>query len=137
MSAAYVLIPAIAYRFKKGRGWVALYLLCACILQVGASMLVNRYINFPVFGKFLEADGAALFASLWGFVLAFNAVKSVFISLIVLFIYKPLSGLIKATAQRFERKKHAPPTAELPEGPAADEKEDTEGTGEPLPAQKK
>ncbi len=130
MSSAYIIIPAIAYRFKKGRGWVALYLLCACVLQVGASMLVNRYINFPVFGKFLEMDGAALFASLWGFVLAFNAIKSVLISLVVFIVYKPLSRLIKATAAKFDRKRKKPDGAQQPASASASASEG----GEPAAA---
>ncbi len=133
MSSAYILIPSIAYRFKKGRGWVALYLLGACIMQVGASMLVNRYINFPVFGKFLEMDGAELFRSVWGFVLAFNAVKSVLISLIVLLIYKPLSGLIKATAKRFEKKRPKPVPKEPATEPAEPAEPASASVSEPAP----
>lgn len=132
MSSAYVIIPAIAYRFKKGRCWVGLYLVCACVLQIGASMLVNRYINFPVFGKWLEVDGAQLFSELWIFVLSFNAVKSVLISLVVFIIYKPLSRLIRATAERFEKKRPAP---DVPD-PNADPAPNSAPDG-PDPAQKK
>lgn len=107
MSTAFVILPALVYRFKKGRGWVALYLLCACVLQIGVSLPVNRYINFP----FFMGDGAAAaFAGAWTFVLAFNAVKGVAVSVVVFLIYKPLSRLIKMTAERLS-KKHAYPKA--------------------------
>ncbi len=99
MSTAYILIPSICYRFKKGRKWVALYLVCGCILQIAVSLPVNRFINFP----FFMGDGAAdAFQSAWVFVLAFNAIKSVAITFVVLILYKPLSRLIKATREKFE-----------------------------------
>ena len=122
MSTAYVIIPAIVYRFKKGRWWVALYLLCACVLQISVSLPVNRYINFPFF---MGGGAAAAFAGAWGFVLAFNAIKGVAVSLVVFLIYKPLSRIIKMTAEKLT-KKRAYPEASAPsdgekEGPASRE----------------
>lgn len=99
MSTAYVIVPAILYRFKKGRWWVAVTLVMACVLQMGVSLPVNRYINFPFF---VPGGAAELFGELWPYVLAFNAVKSVVISLAVALIYKPLSHLIKATRKKLE-----------------------------------
>ena len=107
MSTAYILIPAFLYRFKKGKWWVALYLLFACILQIGVSVVVNRFINFPFYGVMFGFDGAALFKSLWPFVIYFNLIKSVAVSLVVFLLYKPLSRLIKATAERVSRRKRA------------------------------
>ena len=107
MSTAYVILPAVVYRFKKGRGWVALYLALACVIQIGISLIVNRYINFPFFGAlgFLgDLDAAAAFRSVWAYVLAFNAIKSVSVSIAVFLIYKPLSRFIKMTSDRFERR---------------------------------
>ncbi len=107
MSTAYVIVPSILYRFKKGRWWVAVTLVMACVLQVAVSLPVNRFINFP----FFMGDGAAgAFAEAWPFVLAFNAIKSVIVSVIVVIIYKPLSRLIKATRKKFE-KNHTDPSA--------------------------
>lgn len=101
MSTAYIIIPSIVYRFKKGRGWAVFFLTCACVAQISVSLPVNRYINYPFFMK----DGAAeVFASTWQFCLAFNAIKSVLISLIVLIAYKPLSRLIRLTRERLERR---------------------------------
>ena len=105
MSTAYIIIPSILYRFKKGRWWVAVTLVMACVMQVAVSLPVNRYINFPVF----MGDGAAeMFAEVWAFVLAFNAIKSVIISVVVVVIYKPLSRLIKATRKKFEKPRSRP-----------------------------
>ena len=106
MSTAYIILPSILYRFKKGRWWVAVGLVMACVLQIAVSLPVNRYINFP----FFMGDGAAsMFAEAWPFVLAFNAIKSVVISVIVFVIYKPLSRLIKATRNKLEKKRTDPP----------------------------
>lgn len=101
MSTAYVVVPAIAYRFKRGKWWVLLYLVFACMVQTGVSLLVNRYINFPFF---MGAGAADNFARLWTFVLYFNIVKSVVISVIVFLIYKPLSKFINMTAEKFEKR---------------------------------
>ena len=99
MSTAYVIIPAVAYRFKRGKWWVSLYLVCACVLQTGISLLVNRYINFPFF---MGEGAAATFEKLWTFVLYFNLIKSVSISVLVFLVYKPLSRFIKMTTAKFD-----------------------------------
>jgi len=106
MSTAYIIIPSIAYRFKRGKGWVCLYLACACILQVGISLVVNRYINFPFFTHSQEA-GANLFAGLWTFVLYFNIIKSVAVSVVVFLVYKPLSRFVKMTTDKFDKRMKA------------------------------
>lgn len=104
MSVAYVVIPAIGYRYLKGRKWVVVFLACACVLQIGISFLVNRYINFPFFGTLFHFDGVAAFWAVWYFVIAFNAIKSVSISVVVFLIYKPLSRFIKTTSEKFTKK---------------------------------
>ena len=101
MSIAYVFVPAVGYRFLKGRKWVTVFLVVACILQMGISILVNRYINFPFF---MGAGAAANFQKLWYYVLAFNAIKSVGISIVVFLLYKPLSRFIKMTADKFDKR---------------------------------
>ncbi len=103
MSTAYVIVPSVLYRFKKGKWWVTISLVIACAIQIGVSALVNRYINFPVFGALYHFDGAELFYSLWPFVIYFNIIKSVGISVVVFFIYKPLSRFIKMTSAKFEK----------------------------------
>ncbi|MDE7159044.1 MAG: ECF transporter S component [Clostridiales bacterium] len=101
MSTAYIIIPSIAYRFKRGKWWVCLYLVLACIVQTGVSLLVNRYINFPFFVGELAAEW---FTSLWPFVIYFNLIKSVIMGVIVFIIYKPLSRFINITAQKYEKR---------------------------------
>ena len=112
MSTAFILVPSVVYRFKKGRGWVALYLVIACAVQVGVSLIVNRYINFPFYGALFGFDGVEYFKKLWPFVIYFNLIKSVGISVIVLLIYKPLARVVRLTAQKFEGKRRKAVTVE-------------------------
>lgn len=102
MSTAYVIVPAIGYRFKKGRKWVVLFLAIACAIQIGISLLVNRYINFPLF---MGSHAAEQFEAFWPFILYFNIIKSISISVLVLLIYKPLSKFIKMTSAKFGNRK--------------------------------
>lgn len=104
MSTAFILVPAIGYRFLKGRKWVAVFLVAACAVQIGVSALVNRYINYPFYGALIGFDGAETFNGTWEFVVAFNAIKSVSISVLVFLVYKPLSKFIKATDIRFRKR---------------------------------
>ena len=103
VATAYVIIPSLIYRFKKGRWWVVLYLFCGCALQVAVSLPVNRYINFPFF---MGAGAAGAFQAFWKYVLAFNVVKSVGVSLVVFLIYKPLSRVITLTAEKIAAKRN-------------------------------
>ena len=92
MVTAFVLAPTVLYKFKKGVGWVIAGLAVGCVCQIGVSLLCNRYITFPLF---MGAGAKSVFESLWGYVLAFNAIKSVSISLLVFFLYKRLSFVLK------------------------------------------
>lgn len=105
MSIAYIIIPSVGYRFKKGKKWVIIFLVCACVFQVAVSLLVNRFINFPLYGSLSGFDGVEYFKKLWPFVVYFNIIKSVGISVIVFLVYKPLSKFIKATSAKFEHRK--------------------------------
>lgn len=88
----YIIIPAVVYSYKKGLKTVIITLVLGCIVQVGLSMFVNRFINFPLY----LGDGAtAFFNSVWYFVLLFNLIKSVAISVVTILVYKRISGFIK------------------------------------------
>ena len=90
--SGFILIPSIVYYFKKGIVTVIITLLIACVVQVALALLVNRFINFPLF----MGDGAKeAFASLWSFVLFFNLIKSVAVSIITILLYKRISKILK------------------------------------------
>ena len=88
----FILVPSIVYYFKKGFLTVIFTLLIGCVIQVGLALLVTRYINFPLF----MGNGAKqAFSSLWGWVLLFNVIKSVAISIVTILLYKRISKILK------------------------------------------
>ncbi len=99
ITTAFVLVPSIVYRYKKGIKTVIITLLVACLIQTGISLFVNKFINFPFFmggAPFApNATSEEFFALLWWYVLLFNGIKSVAISLITLLLYKRVSYLFK------------------------------------------
>ncbi len=99
ITTAYVLIPSIVYTRKKGLKSVIITLFVACLVQVGVSVLVNRYINFPFFTGSLPfvttKTSETLFNALWVYVLTFNAIKSIVISVLTIALYKKTSHLFK------------------------------------------
>ena len=99
ITSAFVLVPSIVYRYKKGFKTVVITLIIACLLQTGVSLLVNKFINFPLFMgsiPFVPNEiSNKMFSMLWGYVLAFNLIKSVAISLVTILLYKKVSYLFK------------------------------------------
>ena len=99
ITTAFVLIPSIAYSRKKSLKTVIITLIIACFVQTGISLLVNKFINFPFFMgsvPFVPTElSNSIFESLWVYVMVFNAIKSVAISLVTIFLYKKVSYLFK------------------------------------------
>lgn len=99
ITTSYVLVPSIVYYYKKGIKTVIITLLIACVVQTGISLIVNKFINFPFFMgsvPFVSTETSnSMFSMLWTYVLAFNAIKSVVISLITVLLYKRISYLFK------------------------------------------
>ncbi len=91
--SGFILLPSIVYCFKKGFLTVVLTLVIGCIIQVGLSLIVNRFINFPLF---MGDSAQAVFSELWIFVLLFNLIKSVAVSVLTILLYKRLSKIIKS-----------------------------------------
>lgn len=86
---AFVTLPAAVYVFKKGLKAVIPSLVAACFLQTGAALLTNRFISFPLYGI------TNLFNEFFWFIVAFNLIKSVAVSLITVLLYKRVSALFK------------------------------------------
>ena len=99
MTISYVLVPSIVYYYKKGIKGVLLTLLIACIIQTGISLLVNRYINFPFFTGsvpfVITNTSENLFTSLWTYILLFNVIKTIAISVVTIVLYKRVSYIFK------------------------------------------
>ncbi|MBR5192568.1 MAG: ECF transporter S component [Clostridia bacterium] len=99
MTASYVLLPSIVYYYRKGIKGVLITLLIACVIQTGISLLVNKFINFPFFTgsvPFVVTETSNnLFATLWTYILLFNVIKSVAISVVTIILYKRVSYIFK------------------------------------------
>lgn len=99
ITTAYVLLPSIAYKYKKGLKVVIITLAIACVIQTGVSLIVNKFINFPFFMGSVpfvpNQTSEKMFGILWGYVLAFNVIKSVVVSAITVLIYKKVSYIFK------------------------------------------
>ena len=93
ITLGYVLVPTIVYLYRKGIKTVIFTISIGCIIQVMASLLVNRYVNFPLFMGDKAKD---MFQLLWGYVLAFNLIKSVSVAVITILLYKRTSKFIKS-----------------------------------------
>ena len=98
--SAFILLPSVLYRYRKGLKIVVFSLVGACLIQVAVALLVNRFINFPLYmGETLFVGGPisiGAFSNLWIFVLLFNLIKSVAVSIVTVLLYKRVSFLIKS-----------------------------------------
>lgn len=86
---AFVIVPALVYRYKKGLPTVIVTLVIGCALQVITAILCNRFILFPLFGW------GEKFNDLWVYVMLFNIIKSVANGALTVIFYKKVSTLIK------------------------------------------
>ncbi len=91
--SAFILIPTLVYHYRKGIKVVIFTLIIACFVQVALSLLVNRFINFPLY---MGSGAKEFFKSVWQFVALFNLIKSVAISVLTILLYKKLSAFIKS-----------------------------------------
>ena len=100
LTIVFVAVPTIVYQYKKGIKTVILTLAIACILQSGASLITNKFINFPFFmgsAPFVPtAFSNMMFNSMWQYILLFNAIKTVSISILTVLLYKRVKYLFKA-----------------------------------------
>ncbi len=91
MTMAFVIPPIVMYKYLKGKANVVVGMATGSVTQIIVALICNRYITFPLYmGE--AASGA--FASLWGYVLLFNLIKAVVISVITFLLYKRLSTLL-------------------------------------------
>lgn len=92
MGFAYIIVPSVVYYFKKGIKIVIPTLFVGVMLQIGVSLLCNRYINFPLY---MQGGAAEAFAEWYPYIIAFNAIKGVANSVLCVVLYKYLSKMLK------------------------------------------
>lgn len=87
-----IIVPTTVYRFKKGLPVVIITLIIGVLCMTGAALISNRFIMFPLY----MGDGAvSAFNSLWHYIIFFNLIKGVAVSVIVFLLYKRLSALFR------------------------------------------
>lgn len=92
VTSSYILLPSIAYRFRKGLKHVIPCLLIACVLGTVVALVTNRFINFPLY---MGNGAAAFFKESFWFIVAFNFIKMGLISVLTLLLYKRMSNFLK------------------------------------------
>lgn len=92
VTSAYILLPSLVYRYRKGLKHVIPCLIGACFIGTGAALLANRYINFPLY---MGAGAKEAFASLWVYVMGFNLIKTTAVGILTALLYKRLSNFLK------------------------------------------
>ena len=95
ITTSYILLPSVVYRFRKGLKVVIPALVVGCLLGTAVGLLANRYINFPLYEAFLGMPAKEAFGIFWGFILAFNLIKTSLVSLFTVLLYKRLSNFLK------------------------------------------
>lgn len=104
ITSVYLLLPSIAYSYKRTLKTVLITLSVSCVIATGFALLANRFIIFPVYaylmGGVIRLNGAVwtvseAFSALWLGVLLFNVIKSVAVGIATLLLYKRLSNFFK------------------------------------------
>lgn len=91
-TTAFILLPSIVYRFRKGLRWVIPCLVAACFIGTGAALITNRFITFPLY---MKGAAATVFKDAFWFIVAFNLIKTASVSLLTVLLYKRLSNFLK------------------------------------------
>ena len=87
-----IAIPTVVYRFKKGLAVVIITLILGVLTMTAMALISNRFIMFPLY----MGDGAAaVFESVWYYVVFFNLIKGFAVSAIVFVLYKRVSWLFR------------------------------------------
>ena len=96
-TCSFIILPSVVYRVKKGLKSVIPTLVAACIIGSGVALITNRFITFPLY----MGDGAKkVFEDVFWLIVAFNAIKTVSISVLTLLLYKRLSIVLKRIEKR-------------------------------------
>ena len=90
ITVSFVIVPTLVYRYKKGVRVVIPTLAAGCVLMIAVGLLANRYINFPLY---MGAGAAESFRALWWYIVLFNLIKGVAVSVLTVLLYKRISWL--------------------------------------------
>ncbi|MBO7525779.1 MAG: ECF transporter S component [Clostridia bacterium] len=86
-ATCFVFVPSLIYKFKKGLATVFLSMAIGSLLAIGASLLSNRFLTFPLY---MGAGAQSAFLEFFWIIAAFNAIKCVGNAAITFILYKRL-----------------------------------------------
>ncbi len=100
ITSSFLLLPSIAYQYKKTLKTVVVTLAAACVFATCVALLANYFIIFPTFavlhgGNIFGMSVQEAFSAFWLAVLLFNLIKTVSIALLTMLLYKRLSNFLK------------------------------------------
>ena len=96
MGLSYILVPTVAYKYKKGIKLVVITLVISTLIQTGVSLLVNRFINFPLFLKGMPLQAIIeTFNSMFWVIVLFNLIKGIVIGILTILLYKRTKKILK------------------------------------------
>ncbi len=100
ITSSYLLLPSIAYQFRRNLKTVIWTLSASCLLATGMALLVNRVLIFPVYavlfgGSILGMTVAEAFSAFWLALLIFNLIKTIGVAVLTSLLYKRLSNFLK------------------------------------------
>ncbi len=100
ITSSFLLLPSILYQRRKNLKTVLITLSISCLIATGVALVANRFIVFPVYaivmnGSIFGMTVAEAFSALWGWILLFNLIKTVSVSLFTILLYKRLSNFFK------------------------------------------
>ena len=100
ITASYLLLPSILYRYRKNLKTVVISLSIGCVIATASALLFNRILIFPVFaqlgdGTIFGMTVAQAFEKFWIAILLFNVIKTVIVGVLTLLLYKRLSNFLK------------------------------------------
>lgn len=93
-TCAFILLPSIIYKYRKGIVTVIISLIGSCILGTIAAILTNRFITFPLLLGI--PNGVNIFNDAFWLIVSFNLIKTVSISILTMLLYKRLSNFLKS-----------------------------------------
>lgn len=89
MGLSYIIVPFLLYNKKRSIEVAILGLVIGTVIASIVSLPVNAFINFPLYGASLS-----YFEEVWYFILAFNAIKGLSVSVLTMLIYKRVKFLL-------------------------------------------
>lgn len=121
LGAVFVLTAGLIYKHKTTKSGALLACICASVAMALSSIAINYFIVYPAYAQLWAKGDMEIIINMYKailpssdnlikclliFNLPFTFVKGALVSLITMFIYKPLSGLFEKLNRSLNKKKN-------------------------------